>query len=431
MMHLFISYFLWVNVSLAVLYTAYCILIRSQVAHHFNRVLLWVVVALSFLLPLLPSGLFDAESARQQFSLWLPDVVIGTSIVRTINVGGGLGVPLWEVVLLILFLIGASYFALSSCLMYVSLYKKIRSGQYESLGNGLKLIRVSHLSIPFSWYRYIVVSDHEDPQDLQAIILHERAHILLGHTLDLLLLDVLLILFWCNPVVWLIKRDLQDLHEYEADQYVINQGIDAIQYQLLLVTRSTGSKRYALANSLNHSSLKKRIIMMQKQKNETLSWRKNALKIVGLFPVVALMALVISCNKQQDTLKHTEATKVELQKANSEVQQTKTSNEVFNVAEVMPTFTDGGMAGFMSYLSTNIKYPESAQKAGKEGRVIVQFIVSKTGEIINPVVVRSVDPALDAEAIRVISTMPAWTPGEQEGKKVNVKYTVPVSFKLK
>ncbi len=430
-MHLFIFYFLWVNVSLAVLYTAYCILIRSQVAHHFNRVLLWVVVALSFLLPLLPSGLFYATSAKQQISLWLPDVVIGTSIVRTINVWGGLGVPLWEVVLFILFLIGASFFALSSCLMYASLYKKIRSGQHEYLGNGLKLIRVSHLSIPFSWYRYIVVSVDEDPQDLHAIILHERAHILLGHTLDLLLLEVLLILCWCNPVVWLIKRDLQDLHEYEADQYVINQGIDAIQYQLLLITRSTGSKRYALANSLNHSSLKKRIIMMQKQKNETLSWRKNALKIVGLFPIVALMALVISCNKQQDTLKQTEATKVELQKANSEVQQTKSSNEVFNVAEVMPTFTDGGMGGFMSYLSTNIKYPESAQKAGKEGRVIVQFIVSKTGEIINPVVVRSVDPALDAEAIRVISTMPAWTPGEQAGKKVNVKYTVPVTFKLK
>lgn len=104
--------------------------------------------------------------------------------------------------------------------------------------------------------------------------------------------------------------------------------------------------------------------------------------------------------------------------------------DVFEVVENMPEFPDGGMPGLMKYLSTNIRYPEAAHKAGTQGRVTVQFVVGKDGSIGNVSILRGVDPALDAEAIRVISGMPKWKPGTQKGEPVNVKYTVPVMFRL-
>ena len=107
-----------------------------------------------------------------------------------------------------------------------------------------------------------------------------------------------------------------------------------------------------------------------------------------------------------------------------------TDADVYEVVENMPEFPDGGMPGLMKYLSANIRYPEAAHKDGTQGRVTVQFVVGKDGSIGNVSILRGVDPALDAEAIRVISSMPKWKPGTQKGEPVNVRYTVPVMFRL-
>ena len=107
-----------------------------------------------------------------------------------------------------------------------------------------------------------------------------------------------------------------------------------------------------------------------------------------------------------------------------------TDADVYEVVENMPEFPDGGMPGLMKYLSANIRYPEAAHKAGTQGRVTVQFVVGKDGSIGNVGILRGVDPNLDAEAIRVISSMPKWKPGTQKGEPVNVRYTVPVMFRL-
>ncbi len=103
--------------------------------------------------------------------------------------------------------------------------------------------------------------------------------------------------------------------------------------------------------------------------------------------------------------------------------------QIFQVVEEMPEFP-GGMAECLKFLGKNIKYPTISQENGVQGKVIVQFVVNKDGSIVDPVVVRSVDPYLDKEALRVIKTMPKWKPGKQRGKAVRVKYTVPVTFKL-
>ena len=104
-------------------------------------------------------------------------------------------------------------------------------------------------------------------------------------------------------------------------------------------------------------------------------------------------------------------------------------NKVFDVVEEQPSFP-GGPSALMQWLRDNIKYPVIAAENGIEGRVIVQFVVSKTGSISDVRVARGVDPSLDKEAVRVVSSMPNWTPGKQNGTSVNVRYTLPVTFKL-
>ena len=116
---------------------------------------------------------------------------------------------------------------------------------------------------------------------------------------------------------------------------------------------------------------------------------------------------------------------LEIMDNDSEVEE----QQIFQVVEEMPEFP-GGMGECMKFLGKNIKYPTISQENGVQGRVIVQFVVNRDGSIVDPVVVRGVDPYLDKEALRVISTMPKWKPGKQRGKAVRVKYTVPVMFRL-
>lgn len=104
-------------------------------------------------------------------------------------------------------------------------------------------------------------------------------------------------------------------------------------------------------------------------------------------------------------------------------------NKVFDVVEEQPSFP-GGQGALMSWLHDNIKYPVVAAENGIQGKVIVQFIVGKNGSISNVKVLRSVDPSLDKEAVRVVSNMPHWTPGKQNGASVNVRFTLPVTFRL-
>ena len=123
----------------------------------------------------------------------------------------------------------------------------------------------------------------------------------------------------------------------------------------------------------------------------------------------------------------------EVLKAKEEIAQPEPPKEeetkIFDVVEENPSFP-GGQGALMQWLRDNIKYPVIAAENGIEGRVIVQFVVSKTGSISGVTVVRGVDPSLDKEAVRVVSAMPNWTPGKQNGTTVNVRYTLPVTFKL-
>ena len=225
---------------------------------------------------------------------------------------------------------------------------------------------------------------------------------------------------------------MQDIHEYEADLTLLRKGVDAKNYQLLIIQKASGSNCCAFANSFNHSSLKKRITMMIKKKSNP--WARA--KYLYMLPVAA-MCMIACTQSPKSADKAEEATSVEQPKTEEaevkytpvEVEETKVEEQTFQVVEEMPEFP-GGMGECMKWLSKNIKYPQSAQENGVQGRVIVTFVVTKEGDIINPVITKGVDPALDAEALRVIKSMPKWNPGKQRGKAVNVKFTLPIHYRL-
>ena len=158
----------------------------------------------------------------------------------------------------------------------------IRMSEKKRYGNYILVIPRQPIA-SFSWGRYIVVSASDYSRQSEEVLLHEMMHLRNHHTLDLLFMQIFLLVHWFNPVIWLLKRELQEIHEFEADNGVINTGVDATKYQLLLVKKAVGTRLYSMANGFNHSKLKKRITMMLKER--TNRWAR--LKLLLAVPVMA------------------------------------------------------------------------------------------------------------------------------------------------
>ena len=179
---------------------------------------------------------------------------------------------------------GLIFFACRNLYSLSRLLLLIKSGKRERLEGGVRLIVLEREVAPFSWMRYIVISRKDLEEDGREILIHEMAHIQNRHSIDLLVADICIFFQWFNPGIWLLKQELQNIHEYEADETVINEGIDAKDYQLLLIKKAVGTRLYSMANSFNHSKLKKRITMMLKEKSNP--WAR--LKYLYVLPLAAI-----------------------------------------------------------------------------------------------------------------------------------------------
>ncbi|MDP4114412.1 MAG: M56 family metallopeptidase, partial [Bacillota bacterium] len=153
--------------------------------------------------------------------------------------------------------------------------------------NGIRLMVVAEDIPTFSFGRNILISQHDYENNSEAIITHEQSHIRLGHFYDLMLMELVKIIFWFNPLVYRLMRDLKEIHEFQADDQALNSGIDATKYQLLIIQKSVGQQRFALANSFNHCQIKNRIVMMNKQKTSK-AWRW---KVAAFLPLLALLLM--------------------------------------------------------------------------------------------------------------------------------------------
>ena len=450
-MGIFCVYIVKSSVCLALFYLFYRLLLSKETFHRFNRCALLGVLFFSVLIPCIevqvqhPADLQQAMYALGQLSAEVASVQTADFSASSVDTS------VWLVAgCMLVYLLGGAFFLLRNLYSLYRLRHLFRACRQESLAGYLPgcparvQLRVYEGELsPFSWLHYIFISRADLQENGREILIHELAHIRLRHSWDLLLADCCIFLQWFNPAAWLLKQELQAIHEYQADETVIHEGVNARQYQLLIIKKAVGTRLYSMANSLNHSSLKKRITMMMKEKSNP--WAR--LKYLYVLPVAAMTLTAFARPEVSSVMNEISSDKVNdlvalmkekiVEKADTvapvyvpaEVA-AKLKGAVSGASEEMPEFPDGGTAGLMKYLAANIRYPESVKKAGKQGRVIVQFVVCKDGSITNVSTLRGIDPALDAEAIRVISAMPKWKPGRQKGKEVDVKYMVPVMFRL-
>ncbi|WP_347023502.1 TonB family protein [Bacteroides eggerthii] len=467
-------YILKSSFCLAVFYLFYRLLLSRETFHRFNRIALLGILLLSCLLPFVEVSVRRSVEMYQTMMTWeqwllLTDLA-GT---ETHAVQVQENVVTWIQGLLLVYLFGILFFMLRNIYSLFGLWVLLKSGRREKVSDYVVTVVKAVLIVhereisPFSWMRYIVISQKDLHENGREILTHELAHIRNRHSWDLFAADICIFFQWFNPAAWLLKQELQNIHEYEADETVINEGVDARQYQLLLIKKAVGTRLYSMANSFNHSKLKKRITMMLKEKSSP--WAR--LKYLYVLPVAAIAVTAFARPEVSETVEEISAVKVNdltaivetkvaessgqllpaqsvpkdsvNRKSKVAVQQmdelvvvgyaskdsVKDREPVFNVVEQMPSFP-GGMEALMQYLAKNMRYPVEAQKNKVQGRVVVGFIVSKDGDIKKAHILRGVDPELDAEAIRVIESMPRWMPGMQRGKAVAVSYTLPVMFRL-
>ena len=283
-MGVFFVYILKSSVCLAMFYLFYRLLLSKETFHRFNRVALLGVLVLSFLVPLVEVTSHEYSEMSQPFlsleeMLLMADIEPGGVLEET-----SVSFP-WRALMLLLYVLGILFFVVRHLWSLDRMLRLLRASDKESLDGGITLyIHENKEVAPFSWMKNIAVSKFDLEESRDAVLTHERAHVHNLHSWDLLLAEVGVFFQWFNPAAWLLKQELQAIHEYEADEWVIKNGIDAKRYQLLLIKKAVGARLYSIANSFNHSSLKKRITMMIKKKSNP--WAR--LKYAYVLPLAAV-----------------------------------------------------------------------------------------------------------------------------------------------
>lgn len=419
-------YLLQVNVGLILFYALYKLVCTRDTFFRSRRFILIVSLVLPFILPFIDVREWLESRDRMimlthfDYSAVLPEIVVGSEAVETGN-----RVFVLSEWIGYLYLAGVLVLLVRLALQAFSLYRLIIRMPEKEI-SGVRVKCLNDPSGPFSFFGWIFMNPAAVKEDeISEILTHEMAHVKQHHSVDVLLAEMVSICCWMNPFAWLLKREVRLNLEFLADRKVMEAGFATKSYQYHLLGLAYNHK-YGLSNNFNFSHLKQRIIMMNKKKSNAAGHIKYALFVLPAFAL--LVAGNISCSQgaseKQDAKEETVAPDSVAAPTDGVAK-----DEVFMVTEQMPEYP-GGMKELFKFLQDNLKYPENAMKNNVQGRVIVQFVVEKDGTPTEFKVARSVDPDLDAEALRVMKTMSKWKPGMQRGEVVRVKYTVPVSFKL-
>lgn len=466
-------YLIKINVALMLLYGFYRLTVSRDTFFGLRRLTLWLIYAVALMFPALnleywvrdtPTMVSMANVYADTFS----PVVVVKAQAPSIT---------WMDMLLGIYWAGVAVLLLRLVWQLFSIIRlAVISRKQEVEGITVHLLRGE--GSPFSFFRWVFMYPSTlEGKQLHEVMVHECTHVSGLHSLDTLFSELFSIVCWFNPFAWLMKQEVRMNLEYLADESVLSDGNarKSYQYHLLGLAYRQPKNSTKIANNFNLLPLKKRIKMMNKRRTSEIGKAKyllfaplaGALLMVSNIESVAreigeqipevaevqqkaeqaLNADVAVANPMAEEAKAAaeakkaeEAKTAELAKSEAELKAEAkasdatapadtTKNVVYDVTETMPQFP-GGQGVMMKYLAANIKYPASAVKAKKQGRVIIAFVIQKDGSVTNARIVKSVDPELDAEALRIVKAMPNWTPGTQDGKPVNVRYTIPVVFSL-
>ena len=476
-------YLLKLNLALIVLFSFYKLMFSGDTFFALRRATLIGMYLVAMLVPGLNCSYWINKSvgmvsmANEYAAIVLPAV--------TITPGGG-GAIGWETTAMTIYTMVACLLLLRFFWQLVSIVR-LRNKCRTTDINGTKVYLLESDEGPFSFFNWIFINPTKhNRQETDEIMTHELAHCRQLHSVDILFAELFAIVFWANPFVWLLKREVRLNLEYLADNNVLAGGTDSKKYQYHLLGLAYRKNVATISNNFNVLPLKKRIKMMNKKRTKRIAKVKYALYIPlaaallvvsnietvarDIANVAKAMPMAKESVKQEkmvdlsfgnkatvavESRKNVQSTEaierkdnkmeVQVDNRNSEMsaqkveETTEVANEesaekgpkkspkkVYDYIEDMPTFN----GNLNQWLLLNMKYPVEAMNKKEQGKVIVQFIVSENGEVSEPKIIRSVSPALDEEACRIVLAMPKWNPGKLKGKPVAVRYMLPITFRL-
>ena len=445
-------YLIKINVALMLLYGFYRLTVSRDTFFGLRRLTLWLIYAVALMVPALNLEYWVrdtptmASMANVYADTFYP-VVIVKAQAPSIT---------WIDMLLGIYWAGVAVLSLRLVWQLFSIIRLAAISRKQEV-EGITVHLLKGEGSPFSFFRWVFMYPSTlEGKQLHEVMVHECTHVSGLHSLDTLFSELFSIACWFNPFAWLMKQEVRMNLEYLADESVLSDGNarKSYQYHLLGLAYRQPNESTKIANNFNLLPLKKRIKMMNKRRTSEIGKAKyllfaplaGALLMVSNIESVAreigeqIPEVAEVQQKAEQALNADVAVANPMAKAEAELKaEAKTSDAtapadttksvVYDIPETMPYFP-GGQVLMLKYLADNIKYPASAVKAKKQGRVIVTFIVQKDGSVTHAKIAKSIDPELDAEALRVVKGMPKWTPGTQNGKPVNVKYSVPVKFSL-
>jgi TonB family protein len=456
-----VNYLLESGISLSLFALVYFLFLRRETFFHVNRWFLLVSISFSAILPLLHIPFYTPQATMLQEVTVTPYINLLSSVTvygATLSKGAEQFVLNYSL-LGYVYLIGVAFFI---GLLFLRIFQIIRLiAQNRVVPQGkINLVILDQDLSPFSFLNYIFVSKNlQNSNGWEKMLEHEKQHIQQGHTFDVLVLEIVAVFQWFNPFFWMFRRALRENHEFLADQAVISHGTAPSWYKQILINQYVGDQ-IVIANNFNYSLIKNRIKMISKIKSRKLA---NIKVLIGFVLAASLVAVFACEQKQSAKVQNNPSAKtstIVFQGSSLQVSGDSVvienlkdylSNEklvipppppppappvgtvndqnVFVVVEQMPEFS-GGQKALQQFLMNSVTYPQVAKEKGIQGKVYVTFVIAKDGTVTNVKVVRSADPMLDAEALRVVTSMPKWTPGKQGGKKVDVQQTIPINFRL-
>jgi TonB family protein len=417
-MNALLVYMLKAALYLTAFYIIYSLLLSRDTTYARNRVFILLSMASAMILPnftLQNIRLFDVHF----FGKYLTDVMVTASSKGSEKSGSLLQAFTPLNIALLIYLAGIVVFAVKLLSDLINLLFLI----LRQSNKGSRIIRFNGFNTAgFSAMGHVFINTRLSPEEAAEIVKHEENHLKRNHFIDIIFVGIIKAFQWFNPAIYLFNRSLRAIHEYQADQECLTSGIPVVNYQSLLLNQVFKTNSFTLTNSFSNPSLiRKRMMMMTKKPTSSLA----GMKLIFVIPVIGLVFLFLSAFGK--------ITSPSTMPASSEVTNLKSeaAEQVPYVSvEEMPVFP-GGDAALLNYLAKNTVYPENAKKNNIGGRVIIRFCVTEKGGINKASVLQGVNPEIDAEALRVVGTLPDFKPGRQGGKDVPVWYMVPITFSLR
>ena len=458
-------------VTLTLLYSLYRLLLRRETFHCLNRAVLLAILVVSPLLPLVPlhtdtPTAMDAVLTRIEVPLTsLPSDENVAENALTAQESEGATSGLWLRYGAYIYIIGIAVALATYLFRVLSLVRVIRRSRridHPMVPERVHLMLDMRITQPSSWMHWIFIGPVDLKQNAEAVLRHELAHVRLKHSWDVVLCDLTCRLLWCLPFAWMLRQDMVDVHEFQADEAVLRGGVTLDEYEHLLVRKAVQTQVLPIVNTLRRGALKKRFAMM----HSGPSPRWSRLKLLYLVPALAACLWVSAqaeeykvyldgrpvTREEMDaidpaTIKHIDV--IHSQKMVA----IETEPEVVLEAEQMPQFP-GGDAAFKQYMAHHLRYPKAAAENGVNGTVKVQFIVETDGRITHVQAFDSPSEKTDAVAYsygatdkhptqdeidegrralreaaeELIRGMPPFEPGRQNGKPVRVQLTTSLNY---